>query len=293
MIIGLRGVIIRQASIYLSKLHQGSVEKCARVLLDETWSQVEVGAEVQGVVDVLVSCAMKDAAELKVDSEGAVFGSANPGSAVNGAGVNGKDHGVLSSSSPTPAPKSPTLRNLPPTKTFAGLSETGAIPTSDSKESTKSGGSGKGNAKHLRIEDRSYYIVPATAEILVLLIDYLKIVINLRYSDFFPSRCFRVIDYDLGHGSTLTKDTINKVVEFLMTFNSRTCQLVLGAGATKSAGLKHITAKHLGSSSFYLPPNYIPKSSSACVRGISLVGNMYHISIHMFTPTFSLRHTAK
>lgn len=52
------------------------------------------------------------------------------------------------------------------------------------------------------------------------------------------------------HGSTLTKDTINKVVEFLMTFNSRTCQLVLGAGAMRSAGLKHITAKHLGSSSY-------------------------------------------
>lgn len=29
-------------------------------------------------------------------------------------------------------------------------------------------------------------------------------------------------------------------------FNSRTCQVVLGAGAMRSAGLKNITAKHLG-----------------------------------------------
>ena len=29
-------------------------------------------------------------------------------------------------------------------------------------------------------------------------------------------------------------------------FNSRTCQVVLGAGAMRSAGLKNITARHLG-----------------------------------------------
>ena len=58
--------------------------------------------------------------------------------------------------------------------------------------------------------------------------------------------------------STLTKDTITKVVEFLMTFNSRTCQLVLGAGAMRSAGLKHITAKHLGSSYFFFLAHPIP-----------------------------------
>lgn len=62
----------------------------------------------------------------------------------------------------------------------------------------------------------------------------------------------------MGYDSTLTKDTITKVVEFLMTFNSRTCQLVLGAGAMRSAGLKHITAKHLGSSHFYF---YCPSNS--------------------------------
>ncbi|KXN92270.1 Vacuolar protein sorting-associated protein 54 [Leucoagaricus sp. SymC.cos] len=157
MIIGLRGVVIRQASVYLSKFHQGRIEKCARVVLDEMWNQVEVGPDVQGVVDVLVKCAVKNAEELKVDAE---------------------------------APSR----------------------------------SAKGISKHLKIEDRSYYIVSATAEVLILLVDYLKIVVNL---------------------STLTKDTINKVVEFLMTFNSRTCQLVLGAGAMRSAGLKHITAKHL------------------------------------------------
>jgi vacuolar protein sorting-associated protein 54 len=43
-------------------------------------------------------------------------------------------------------------------------------------------------------------------------------------------------------------DTMSRVIEFLKGFNSRTCQVVLGAGAMRSAGLKNITAKHLGRS---------------------------------------------
>jgi len=45
--------------------------------------------------------------------------------------------------------------------------------------------------------------------------------------------------------SLLTTDTMSRIVEFLKAFNSRTCQVVLGAGAMRSAGLKNITAKHL------------------------------------------------
>ncbi|KPV75617.1 uncharacterized protein RHOBADRAFT_13664 [Rhodotorula graminis WP1] len=38
---------------------------------------------------------------------------------------------------------------------------------------------------------------------------------------------------------------MSKIIEFMKVFNSRTCQVVLGAGAMRSAGLKNITAKHL------------------------------------------------
>ncbi|EDV24143.1 uncharacterized protein TRIADDRAFT_27025, partial [Trichoplax adhaerens] len=43
----------------------------------------------------------------------------------------------------------------------------------------------------------------------------------------------------------LTLDMINKVAEILKLFNSRTCQLVLGAGALQVVGLRTITSKHL------------------------------------------------
>jgi vacuolar protein sorting-associated protein 54 len=67
-------------------------------------------------------------------------------------------------------------------------------------------------------------MVSATQEMLILLTDYLKVIVNL---------------------SLLTTDTMSRIIEFLKAFNSRTCQVVLGAGAMRSAGLKNITAKHL------------------------------------------------
>jgi vacuolar protein sorting-associated protein 54 len=79
-------------------------------------------------------------------------------------------------------------------------------------------------SKTLDIEDKHFFVVKATAESLILLGDYLKIVINLEL---------------------VVTDVMGRIIEFLKSFNSRTCQVVLGAGAMRSAGLKNITAKHL------------------------------------------------
>ncbi|KZT39716.1 Vps54-domain-containing protein [Sistotremastrum suecicum HHB10207 ss-3] len=83
---------------------------------------------------------------------------------------------------------------------------------------------GASSSKQLHIEDRTFHVVAATLDVLGLLGDYLRVIINLPL---------------------LTTDAMSRVVEFLKAFNSRTCQVVLGAGAMRSAGLKNITAKHL------------------------------------------------
>ena len=44
---------------------------------------------------------------------------------------------------------------------------------------------------------------------------------------------------------SMTSQISTCLLEVLRTFNSRSCQLILGAGATRSAGLKNITTKHL------------------------------------------------
>ncbi|KAJ6417462.1 hypothetical protein OIU84_003226 [Salix udensis] len=44
---------------------------------------------------------------------------------------------------------------------------------------------------------------------------------------------------------TLSSEVVHRVVEILKFFNTRTCQLILGAGAMQVSGLKSITSKHL------------------------------------------------
>ena len=44
---------------------------------------------------------------------------------------------------------------------------------------------------------------------------------------------------------SMTQEITSSLLEYLKLFNSRSSQLILGAGATRSAGLKNITTKHL------------------------------------------------
>ncbi|KAI0064444.1 Vps54-domain-containing protein [Artomyces pyxidatus] len=127
---------------------------------------------------------------------------------------------------PSPLPNSSSLRAPASPSPVPG--SPGSRPVSPRPVSPRprlhANGSTSSTSKHLRVEDRAYFSVSATQEALILLTDYLKVIVNL---------------------SLLTTDTMSRVIEFLKAFNSRTCQVVLGAGAMRSAGLKNITAKHL------------------------------------------------
>ncbi|GAA5868850.1 hypothetical protein JCM3774_006774 [Rhodotorula dairenensis] len=79
-------------------------------------------------------------------------------------------------------------------------------------------------AKQVDIEGKQFFAVSAGLTTILALIEYLKVLVN---------------------APMLTTDVMSKIVEFMKVFNSRTCQVVLGAGAMRSAGLKNITAKHL------------------------------------------------
>ncbi|KAK4347429.1 hypothetical protein RND71_033768 [Anisodus tanguticus] len=57
--------------------------------------------------------------------------------------------------------------------------------------------------------------------------------------------------------SGLSSEIVHRVVEILKLFNTRTCQLVLGAGAMQVSGLKSITSKHLALASQVISFTYI------------------------------------
>lgn len=91
---------------------------------------------------------------------------------------------------------------------------------------------GEKSTKHLNIDGHSYYVVGCSLLILKMFEDYLKCVLNLE---------------------SMTLEVMQKLIELLKLFNSKVCQVILGAGAMRSAGLKNITAKHLGEICIYLP----------------------------------------
>ena len=96
--------------------------------------------------------------------------------------------------------------------------------TEADNEQTLSETGEKDKSKHLNIDDQSFIVVKAIGTVLISLDTFenlLAVVPNLAHEV-----CFALADY-------------------LRLFNSRTYQLILGAGATKSAGLKNINTKHL------------------------------------------------
>ncbi|KAF9211043.1 hypothetical protein BGZ59_008583 [Podila verticillata] len=79
-------------------------------------------------------------------------------------------------------------------------------------------------ARVISIQDEVFFVVGCSLVLLDILAEYLDILNNI---------------------SALTTDVMQRMIELLKLFNSRTCQVILGAGAMRSAGLKNITAKHL------------------------------------------------
>lgn len=128
---------------------------------------------------------------------------------------------------PTPSPDSPdadphgidTAASMPSLTSMSTMPSGVPITTPPLKQI----GASK-DKRAIYVDSQPLYVVTATMSTVPLLSDYLKVIANLPL---------------------LTTDAMSRVIEFFKAFNSRVCQVVLGAGAMRSAGLKNITAKHL------------------------------------------------
>ncbi|KAI8982849.1 Vps54-domain-containing protein [Trametes punicea] len=205
MIVGLRGTIVGQAKSFLQHFHQTQLSHSAKLVEDEQWNAAEVAPSVQRVVDIIVDASIQDPPELLLNQPPlntlSPVPSPSPAPQSPSLAVNGASAAQPHPSSPLPSPNFPTSPGRSPRRRAANT------PT-----------------KHVRVEERAFFAVSATLDVLVLLAEYLKVIVNV---------------------SLLTTDTMSRIIELLKSFNSRTCQVVLGAGAMRSAGLKNITAKHL------------------------------------------------
>ncbi|KAI0723740.1 Vps54-domain-containing protein [Cerioporus squamosus] len=206
MIVGLRGTIVSQAKAFLQHFHQGQLNQSAKLVEDEQWNPAEVAPTVQRTVDTIVDASISDPPELLLDRPPQATLSPLPPTSPAPSSPSLMVNGTSSSGQPRPSSPLPSP-NFPPSPGRSPRKRNPTAPT-----------------KHLRVEERAYFAVSATLDVLMLLLDYLKIIVNLPL---------------------LTMDTMSRIIELLKSFNSRTCQVVLGAGAMRSAGLKNITAKHL------------------------------------------------
>jgi len=159
MIVGLRGVVISQAKNFLQTFHQAQISHSAKLVEDEQWNAAEVAPSVQRLVDLLVDASISDPPELLLNYVPPTPRPVSPASPSPALSPNGKS-APHRPSSPLPSPAFPAVH--PP----AARQNSRRVPTSPSK--------------HLRIEDRSYFAVSATLEVLVFLVDYLKIIMNLE-----------------------------------------------------------------------------------------------------------------
>lgn len=126
----------------------------------------------------------------------------------------------------TPVPVSPELQHTVQQLVEAASSDipTYCVPlTLDGKAPTDTLSESE-QQRQLLVGSDSYFVVRASGQVIELLSDYARVIVNMPM--------FAV-------------EALGWVVEFLKQFNSRTCQVVLGAGAMRSAGLKNITARHL------------------------------------------------
>ncbi|KAL1870632.1 hypothetical protein Plec18167_007396 [Paecilomyces lecythidis] len=99
------------------------------------------------------------------------------------------------------------------------------IPTSNG---TSANGTGKDKVR-TAVVDEQKYILPESAMAMM--------------------RSIEEFEHLLSNIPSMAQEIGSNLLECLKLFNSRSSQLILGAGATRSAGLKNITTKHLALSS--------------------------------------------
>ncbi|CAG8619693.1 10364_t:CDS:10 [Acaulospora morrowiae] len=125
---------------------------------------------------------------------------------------------------PTDPLSSPISPVFPPPRTSLQIEGSTNTFNDTGKKELSTGKLNNTSSRFILVEDRRFFVVGCSLMLLKMLGDYLRCMANIP---------------------TLTTETMNKIIEILNLFNSRTCQVILGAGAMRSAGLKNITAKHL------------------------------------------------
>ncbi|KAL4452640.1 hypothetical protein ABPG75_008302 [Micractinium tetrahymenae] len=239
-VLGLRSALQQLCKAALDALHSRSLSKLATLLEQEQWQAVEVPPQFQQLAAQLeergaqagASLPATAAAEAPARGHAAAAAEGNgPGSrrgtadaeaagAADGSGGGGSGGGDDSGGVPRKFTITPPEGPGPPASAQHPLPQ----QQQQQQPAANGGAAPAGPAPVLVAGGRGYHVVNTQLLMLSMLSEY------LAFRDAVPA---------------FAAEVAQRVLELLKVFNSRTCQLVLGAGAMQVSGLKSITAKHL------------------------------------------------
>ncbi|GMI93207.1 modified transport to the vacuole 17, ARABIDOPSIS THALIANA VPS54 HOMOLOG [Hibiscus trionum] len=207
----IRGTLQSQAKSFVDFQHESRMTKIRAVLDQETWVEVDVPDEFQAIVSSLFDSESKDNSESNMAES-----YSNEGSQVAETGSRGSVEQNGSSGT--------TAVNAAQGKAEVTERKKSDAVTSSQSNSSNTKERGKNATQTLEYGGVSYHMVNCGLILLKMLSEYI----------------------DMNHLlPALSLEVVHRVVEILKFFNTRTCQLVLGAGAMQVSGLKSITSKHL------------------------------------------------
>jgi vacuolar protein sorting-associated protein 54 len=201
----IRGTLQSQAKAFVDFQHESRMAKIKAVLDQETWVEVDVPDEFQAIVTSLFSLEPLNTA----DSDEVQT-------------TENSEAGLASGGAP---PVAETVVSGAP-KRIERTESTDSVPevTTTQSNNTNAKERGKSAGQTLFFRGVGYHMVNCGLILVKMLSEYIDM------NNYLPA---------------LSSEVVHRVVEILKFFNTRSCQLVLGAGAMQVSGLKSITSKHL------------------------------------------------
>ncbi|XP_056694553.1 vacuolar protein sorting-associated protein 54, chloroplastic [Spinacia oleracea] len=220
----IRGTLQSQAKAFVDFQHESRVAKIKAVLDQETWSEVDVPDEFQAIVASMFTSDPLTP-ETFGDDQGSSIVSNNGVSTVAGHSKesNAEQH-VEQTDSNNVSDDVSTQEKSQHLGEASDASKADVVTSSALTKNNNTKDRVKSTSQTLMYRGVGYHMVNCGLILMKMLSEYIDM------NDSLPS---------------LSSEVVHRVVEILKFFNTRTCQLVLGAGAMQVSGLKSITSKHL------------------------------------------------
>ncbi|KAJ6293413.1 hypothetical protein OIU78_025401 [Salix suchowensis] len=220
----IRGTMQSQAKAFVDFQHEMRMTKIKAVLDQEMWVEVDVPEEFQAIVaSLFYSERLNDTQGDATTSYGEV-GTSNDGSLVIDAEAQNAEQELVKMNSTDISLENSVQKKSTPSTESTESNKVIAATSSAQSNNHNVKERGKSTSQTLFCGGVGYHMVNCGLILLKMLSEYMDM------NNFLP---------------TLSSEVVHRVVEILKFFNTRTCQLILGAGAMQVSGLKSITSKHL------------------------------------------------